>query len=58
MDIKQLAIDFLAAAAVGGVAWVFIYPLLSGERKAEKRRETIAKPETNTPRRETRGVGK
>src|SRR5690606_28011776 len=58
MDIKQLAMAFLAAAAVGGVAWVFIYPLLSGERKAEKRRETIAKPETNTPRRETRGVGK
>ena len=28
---------FLAALAVGGVAWVFLYPILSGERKAEQR---------------------
>ncbi len=30
MPMQQLAMFFLAAAAVGGVAWVFIYPLLSG----------------------------
>jgi tight adherence protein B len=36
---------FLAAAGIGGVAWVFLYPLLSGEKKAELRRATIAKPE-------------
>jgi tight adherence protein B len=36
---------FLAAAAIGGLAWVFIYPLLSGERKAEHRRASVAKTE-------------
>src|SRR5262249_25458748 len=30
-------------AAVGGVAYVFLYPLLSGERHAEKRMETVSK---------------
>ena len=43
MPIEQLALFFLAAAAVGGVAWVFLYPLLSGERQAERRMENVAK---------------
>lgn len=43
MPIQTLAIFFLAAAAMGGVAWVFIYPVLSGERKAEKRVATVAR---------------
>jgi tight adherence protein B len=30
---------------VGGAAWVFLYPLLSGERQAENRRAQVAKPE-------------
>ena len=41
----SLAVFFLAAVAVGGVAWVFLYPILSGERKAEKRLESVAKAE-------------
>jgi len=41
MNIQALALAFLAATAIGGVAWVFIYPLLSGERKAESRRATV-----------------
>jgi len=45
MKIQTLALAFLAATAIGGVAWVFIYPLLSGERKAESRRALVAKPE-------------
>ena len=45
MNIQPLALAFLAAAAIGGAAWVFIYPLLSGERKAENRRASVAKPE-------------
>ena len=45
MNIQALALAFLAAAAVGGVAWVFLYPLLSGERKAENRRASVASPE-------------
>ena len=45
MKIQALAMAFLAAAGIGGVAWVFLYPLLSGEKKAELRRATVAKPE-------------
>jgi len=39
------AIAFLAATAVGGVLWVFVYPILSGERKAEQRMASVAKAE-------------
>jgi len=39
MKLQTLALFAMAATAVGGVAWVFIYPLLSGERQAEKRRD-------------------
>jgi len=45
MNMQVLALAFLATAAVGGVAWVFLYPLLSGERKAESRRASIARAE-------------
>jgi tight adherence protein B len=45
MKMQTLALGFLAAAAIGGLAWVFIYPLLSGEKKAENRRASVAKPE-------------
>jgi tight adherence protein B len=42
---NSLAVFFLAAVAVGGVVWVFLYPILSGERQAEKRMETVARAE-------------
>src|SRR3954463_4315168 len=45
MNTQTLALGFLAATAVGGLAWVFVYPLLSGERKAEARRASVAKAE-------------
>jgi tight adherence protein B len=45
MNMQTLALAFLAATAIGGVAWVFLYPLLSGERQAEKRRASVAKSE-------------
>jgi tight adherence protein B len=45
MKMQALALSFLAATAIGGVAWVFVYPLLSGEKKAENRRAAVAKPE-------------
>jgi tight adherence protein B len=32
----------LVATAIGGLAWVFVYPSLSGERHAEKRRANVA----------------
>src|SRR5580700_7221118 len=36
---------FLVAFAIGGVAWVFIYPYLSGERHAERRMASVARSE-------------
>jgi len=45
MNIQTLSLGFLAATAIGGVAWVVLYPILSGERQAESRRASIAKPE-------------
>src|SRR6195952_3534986 len=45
MNIQMLALGFLAATAVGGLAWVFIYPLLSGEKKADARRASVSKAE-------------
>ncbi|MEH6951726.1 type II secretion system F family protein [Nitrobacter sp. NHB1] len=43
MNLQTLALAFMAATAVGGVAWVFLYPALSGEAKAEKRRSAFAR---------------
>ena len=40
---QALALAFLAFTAIGGIAWVFIYPMLSGEKKAEKRMETVSR---------------
>lgn len=45
MDMQALALAFLSAVTVGGLAWVFIYPLLSGEKQAEKRRASFARAE-------------
>src|SRR5580704_16141000 len=45
MNLQALALAFLAATAIGGLAWVFLYPLLSGEKKAESRRASVAKSE-------------
>ena len=45
MSMQALALAFLAFTAIGGIAWVFVYPLLSGEKKAESRRASIARPE-------------
>ena len=50
MNTQMLALGFLAATAIGGVAWVFLYPVLSGEKQAESRRASIAKPEPATKR--------
>jgi tight adherence protein B len=48
MNMQVLALAFLAATAIGGLAWVFLYPSLSGERKAESRRASVAKSEPAT----------
>jgi tight adherence protein B len=40
---QSLAVFFLVAVAIGGVAWVFLYPRLSGEQAAELRKDTVTK---------------
>jgi tight adherence protein B len=45
VNIQMLALAFLAATALGGLAWVFLYPSLSGQNKAEARRSSVARPE-------------
>jgi tight adherence protein B len=37
MKMQTIALFGMVATAIGGVAYVFLYPLLSGERKAEQR---------------------
>ncbi|MDE1973560.1 MAG: pilus assembly protein, partial [Hyphomicrobiales bacterium] len=48
----------LVTAAIGGVAWVFIYPILSGERNAERRMASVAKAEPMASRRPSRATQK
>jgi tight adherence protein B len=45
MKMQTLAMFGMAATAIGGVAYVFIYPLLSGERKAEQRLASATRAE-------------
>jgi tight adherence protein B len=45
MPMESLALFFLVTVAAGGIAWVFVYPLLSGERQVEKRKEAFATPD-------------
>src|SRR3954470_15823809 len=45
MAMQTLTLFFLVTLAVGGVAWVFIYPILSGERQAEQRQERVVRAE-------------
>ena len=45
---QVIAVFFLVAVAIGGVVYVFIYPLLSGERKVEQRMQSVAKSEPVT----------
>jgi tight adherence protein B len=40
-----LGMALLAALAVGGIAYVFLYPLLSGERRSEKRMHSVQRRE-------------
>ena len=45
MKMQTVALFGMVATAIGGVAYVFIYPLLSGERKVEQRRANVARAE-------------
>jgi tight adherence protein B len=41
MDMSTLAVICLTAISAGGLAYVFLYPLLSGELRAEKRQQAL-----------------
>jgi len=43
--VQIIAVFFLVTVAIGGVAYVFLYPSLSGERKAEQRMQSVTKTE-------------
>jgi tight adherence protein B len=45
MTMQIYGLFFLVVVAIGGVAWVFLYPLLSGERKTERRMASVARRE-------------
>ncbi|MBI5112938.1 MAG: type II secretion system F family protein [Rhodovulum sp.] len=45
MSLQAIALVFLVTVSVGGVAWVFLFPLLSGEKAAEQRVGALARPE-------------
>jgi tight adherence protein B len=43
MDMSMAAGSFLAAVAAGCIAYVFLYPLLSGQARAEKRQKAFVR---------------
>ena len=45
MNMQALAMAFLAFTAVGGLAWVFLYPSLSGGGKVQQRRAAVSRRE-------------
>jgi tight adherence protein B len=45
MKMQTLALFFLATVTVGGIAWVFLLPYLSGEKNMEKRKASVAAKE-------------
>ena len=48
---------FLVTIAIGGGAWVFVYPFLSGEKKTERRMASVSRAEPIAAR-PTRSTGK
>jgi tight adherence protein B len=54
----SIPLFLLVAVAIGGLAWVFLYPILSGEKKAEKRRETVVRTGSSVPARTVRNLQK
>ena len=53
---QNMPLFFLVAVAIGGLAWVFLYPILSGEKNAEKRRESVVRPGSSLPARTARNT--
>jgi len=56
MPLQTLVVFLLGAAGAGGLLWVFLYPVLSGERQAEKRQASVARPERASRAASARGT--
>jgi tight adherence protein B len=55
MNMTTLAVVLLAMVATGGIAYVLIYPYLSGDSRGAQRHKAMIEP--NAPRRTERGAG-
>ncbi len=53
-----MALFLMVTVAIGGIAWVFLYPTLSGETKVEKRKETVVRAAAAAPTRTARSQQK
>ncbi len=58
MALQTLALFFLGTVAAGGVLWVFIYPLLSGERRADQRMASVSRTQPASVTTAARGAPK
>src|SRR5262249_13164584 len=47
-SMSTISLFFLVSVAMGGVIWVFVYPYMSGEKKAEQRMATVSRPQPVT----------
>jgi len=56
MNTQMLAIVLLATFCAGAVAWVLIYPYLSGEKEAEKRMQSVTRSGTPALKAATRAI--
>jgi tight adherence protein B len=56
--VQNMPLVVLVTVAVGGLAWVFIYPTLSGEKKAEKRMQSVVRTASTVPARAVRNLQK
>ena len=55
---QNLPMFILVAVAIGGVAWVFLLPILSGEKKAEQRKQSMVRAQPAAPARAARNPQK
>jgi tight adherence protein B len=55
---QNMPMFFLVAVAIGGVAWVFLLPILSGEKKAEHRKQSVVRAQPAAPSRTARNPQK
>jgi tight adherence protein B len=55
---QSIPLFLLVAVAIGGLGWVFLYPILSGEKKVEQRRATVVRTGSSVPVRTARNLQK